>query len=141
MADYEPPEQSRRDQLIDAATILVLIFATLFVTTYLGQDTTTTAAADAPAAARPVAELPVNDTERAQYQRLIDSGTTDLAAVNAAVEATKNQEDKYDINLWALLGTAALLVVYLGFVYRTSFREYREVIDERFGPRIEQERS
>lgn len=140
MADYEPPEQSRRDQLIDAATILVLIFATLFVTTYLGQDTTT-AAADAPAAARPVAELPVNDTERAQYQRLIDSGTTDLAAVNAAVEATKNQEDKYDINLWALLGTAALLVVYLGFVYRTSFREYREVIDERFGPRIEQERS
>jgi hypothetical protein len=138
MAAYEPPEQSRRGQLIDAATILVLIFATLFVTTYLAQGPTT-APADAPSAERPVAELPVNPTEQAQYQRLIDSGTTDLAAVNAAVEATRNQSDKYDINPWALLGTAAVLAAYLAYVYRTSFREYREVVEERFGPRSEQE--
>jgi hypothetical protein len=138
MPAYEPPEQSRRGQLIDAATILVLIFATLFVTTYLAQGTTT-APADAPSAERPVAELPVNPTEQAQYQRLIDSGTTDLATVNAAVEAHRDQSGKYDINPWALLGTAALLAAYLGFVYRTSFREYREVVEERFGPRTEQE--
>jgi hypothetical protein len=135
---YEPPEQSRRGQLVDAATILVLIFATLFVTTYFAQGTTT-AAADAPSAERPVAELPVNPAEREQYQRLIDSGTTDLAAVNAAVEATRNQSDKYAINPWALLGTAALLAAYLGYVYRTSFREYREVVEERFGPNTEGE--
>jgi hypothetical protein len=135
---YEPPEQSRRGQLVDAATILVLIFATLFVTTYLAQGTTT-AAADAPSAERPVAELPVNPAEREQYQRLIDSGTTDLAAVNAAVEATRNQSDKYAINPWALLGTAALLAAYLAYVYRTSFREYREVVEERFGPNTEGE--
>lgn len=138
MPAYEPPEQSRRGQLIDAATILVLIFATLFVTTYFAQGATT-AAADAPSAERPVAELPVNPAEREQYQRLIDSGTTDLAAVNAAVEATRNQSDKYAINPWALLGTAALLAAYLGYVYRTSFREYREVIEERFGPDTEGE--
>jgi heme/copper-type cytochrome/quinol oxidase subunit 3 len=138
MPGYQPPEQSRRGQLVDAATILVLIFATLFATTYLAQSATT-AAADAPSAERPVAELPVNPTEQAQYQRLIDSGTTDLATVNAAVEATRNQSDKYDISLWALLGTAALLALYLGYVYRTSFREYREVVEERFGPRSEQE--
>jgi hypothetical protein len=138
MPDYQPPEQSRRGQLVDAATILVLLFATLFATTYLAQGTTT-APADAPTAERPVAELPVNPTEQAQYQRLIDSGTTDLAAVNAAVEATRNQSDKYDINPWALLGTAALLAAYLGFVYRTSFREYREVVEERFGPSTERE--
>jgi hypothetical protein len=135
---YEPPEQSRRGQLVDAATILVLIFATLFVTTYFAQGTTT-AAADAPSAERPVAELPVNPAEREQYQRLIDSGTTDLAAVNAAVEATRNQSDKYAIDPWALLGTAALLAAYLGYVYRTSFREYREVVEERFGPNTEGE--
>ncbi len=138
MPAYEPPEQSRRGQLVDAATILVLIFATLFVTTYFAQGTTT-AAADAPSAERPVAELPVNPAEREQYQRLIDSGTTDLAAVNAAVEATRNQSDKYAINPWALLGTAALLAAYLGYVYRTSFREYREVVEERFGPNTEGE--
>ena len=138
MTAYEPPEQSRRGQLVDAATILVLIFATLFVTTYLAQGTTT-APADAPSAERPIAELPVNPTEREQYQRLIDSGTTDLATVNTAVEAHQDQSDKYDINPWALLGTAALLAAYLGFVYWTSFREYREVVEERFGPRTEKE--
>ena len=138
MPAYEPPEQSRSGQLVDAATILVLIFATLFVTTYFAQGTTT-AAADAPSAERPVAELPVNPAEREQYQRLIDSGTTDLAAVNAAVEATRNQSDKYAINPWALLGTAALLAAYLAYVYRTSFREYREVVEERFGPNTEGE--
>jgi hypothetical protein len=138
MPGYQPPEQSRRGQLVDAATILVLIFATLFVTTYFAQSTTT-APADAPSADRPIAELPVNPTERAQYQRLVDSGTTDLAAVNSAVEATRNQSGKYDINLWALLGTTALLAAYLGFVYRTSFREYREVVEERFGPGTERE--
>lgn len=127
---YQPPVQSKRGQLIDAVTVLVLIFATLFGTTYLVQEA---AAPDAPA--RPLAELPINDTERAQYQKMIDSGTTDLAAINASVESHQNNADKYAIDVWALLGTAALLAAYLGFVYRASFREYREVIEERFGPR------
>ena len=48
--------------------------------------------------------------------------------VNAAVEAHQDQADKYDINVWALLGTAVFLAAYLGFVYRTSFREYREAV-------------
>lgn len=132
MADYQPPEQSRRGQLIDAATILVLLFATLFVTTFLVQDTAS--GGDAAAAERPVAEMPVNPVERQQYQALIDSGTTDLATVNAAIDSHADRQDKYTINVWALLGTAALLAIYLAFVYRTSFREYREVIEERFGP-------
>lgn len=139
MASYEPPEQSTRGQLIDAATILVLIFATLFVTTYFVQDTATTASSAE--ASRPVAAMPVNPTERAQYQELINSGTTDLATVNAAVDSTKDNPDKYKIDVLALVGTAALLAVYLGFVYRTSFKEYREVIEERFGPSEQEDRS
>jgi hypothetical protein len=137
MAEYEPPEQSRRGQLVDAATILVLLFATLFVTTFLVQDSST--GGDAATADRPVAQMPVNPTEREQYQRLIDSGATDLATVNAAIDASTSQPDKYAINVWALLGTAALLAIYLAFVYRTSFREYCEVIEERFGPPSERE--
>lgn len=138
MADYQPPEQTRRSQLIDAATILVLIFATLFATTYLLDESSATPASEA---SRSVADLPVNSTERAQYERLIASETTDLATVNSAVDATQDRADKYQINIWALLGTAALLALYLGFVYRTSFREYREVIEERFGARDERELS
>jgi hypothetical protein len=135
---YQPPEQSRRGQLVDAITILLLIFATLFATTYIGQSQTDTATSDA---ARPVARLPVNPTERAQYQRLVDTGTTDLATVNSAVDTTADRADKYQINVWALIGTAALLAIYLGLVYRVSFREYQEVIEERFGPRPDRDRS
>jgi hypothetical protein len=136
MPHYEPPKQSRRGQLIDAGFILALIFVTLFVTTFVtelagessesGSDTAQT---------KPLSQLPINDTERAQYRKLIDSGTTDLAAVNSAVEENQPSADKYDINIAALLGTVALLGGYLVFVYRASFREYREVIDEKFGPR------
>jgi heme/copper-type cytochrome/quinol oxidase subunit 3 len=133
VAPYEPPVQSKRGQLLDAATVLVLIFATLFATTFLVQEATT----DVPTAAenRQLADLPLTAVERAQFQKLIDSGTTDLPAVVAAVDANQAGTDKYDISVAALLGTAILLAVYLAFVYRTSFREYREVIEEKFGPR------
>jgi hypothetical protein len=136
VAPYEPPVQSKRGQLLDAATVLVLIFATLFVTTFIAQQSETESEAAATAApARELADLPVSPAEREQFQKLIDSGTTDLAGVTAAVEANQAGADKYDFSVGALIGTAALLAVYLAFVYRASFREYREVIDEKFGPR------
>jgi hypothetical protein len=127
---YRPPQQSVRGQLLDAVVVLVLIFVTLFATTYL------TEAAETPSAdPRPLAELPLTPGERVQYQKMIDSGTADLETIAAAVEANQASDDKYDIDVLALVGTALLLALYLGFVYRTSFREYREVIDEKFGPR------
>jgi hypothetical protein len=129
-AAYRPPQQPVRGQLLDAFVVLALIFVTLFATTYL------TEAAETPSAdPRPLAELPLTPGERVQYQKMIDSGTADLATITAAVEANQAGDDKYDIDVLALVGTALLLAVYLGFVYRTSFREYREVIDEKFGPR------
>lgn len=126
---YRPPQQSVRGQLLDAAVVLVLIFVTLFATTYL------TEAAETPSAdPRPLAELPLTPGERVQYQKMIDSGTADLATIAAAVEANQASDDKYDIDVLALVGTALLLALYLAFVYRTSFREYREVVEEKFGP-------
>lgn len=126
---YQPPQQSVRGQLLDAAVVLALIFVTLFATTYL------TEAAETPSGdPRPLAELPLTPGERAQYQKMIDSGTADLATITASVEANQPSADKYDIDVLALVGTAVLLAVYLGFVYRVSFREYREVVDEKFGP-------
>jgi hypothetical protein len=127
---YRPPQQPVRGQLLDAFVVLALIFVTLFATTYL------TEAAETPSAdPRPLAELPLTPGERVQYQKMIDSGTADLETIAAAVEANQAGADKYDIDVLALVGTALLLALYLGFVYRTSFREYREVIEEKFGPR------
>ncbi len=134
MAGYEPPRQAVRGQLVDAATILVLIFATLFVTTFLAQAAEEETGGG-PTEVKQLADLPVTPTEREQFQELIDSGVVDLQTVNSAVEANSAGTDKYEISVPALLGTAVLLAGYLAFVYRTSFREYREVIEEKFGPR------
>jgi hypothetical protein len=126
---YEPPKQSVRGQLLDAFVVLALIFVTLFATTYLTESVDSGSGA-----VRPLAELPITQGERAQYQKMIDTGVTDLETISASVEANQAGADKYEIDVLALLGTAVLLAVYLGFVYRVSFREYREVIDEKFGP-------
>lgn len=128
---YEPPRQGRRGQFLDAVVILVLIFATLFVTTYLTSEDSTDAA---PAQMQSVNDLPVTPGERVQYQKMIDSGTADLPTIAADVAANQPRTDKYEIDVLALIGTAVLLALYLGFVYRASFREYREVIEEKFGP-------
>ena len=130
-APYEPPRQGRGGQFLDAAVILVLIFLTLFVTTYLTSEDSTDAA---PAQVQSVNDLAVTPGERVQYQKMIDSGTADLPTIAAGVEANRAGDDKYEIDVLALLGTAVLLALYLGFVYRASFREYREVIEEKFGP-------
>lgn len=126
---YEPPKQSVRGQLLDAFVVLALIFVTLFATTYLAESEDSGSGA-----VRPLAELPITQGEREQYQKMIDTGVTDIETISASVEANQAGADKYDIDVLALLGTAALLAVYLGVVYRVSFREYREVIDEKFGP-------
>ncbi|MEJ2885737.1 hypothetical protein [Actinomycetospora aeridis] len=126
---YEPPKQSVGGQLLDALVILALIFVTLFATTYItsAEDETTTET-------RPLAELPLTPGERTQYQKMIDAGVADLPTISAGVEANQPADDKYEIDVLALLGTIVLLALYLGFVYRASFREYREVVEERFGP-------
>ena len=126
---YEPPKQSVGGQLLDAVVVLALIFVTLFATTYI-----TGAEDEAATGTRPLAELPLTPGERTQYQKMIDAGVADEETISAAVEANQPSADKYEIDVLALLGTIVLLGLYLGFVYRTSFREYREVVEERFGP-------
>lgn len=126
---YEPPQQSVGGQLLDAVVVLALIFVTLFATTYI-----TSAEDEAATPARPLAEQPLTPGERTQYQKMIDAGVADEATLAAGVEANQPADDKYEIDVLALLGTVVLLGLYLGFVYRVSFREYREVVEERFGP-------
>jgi hypothetical protein len=85
---------------------------------------------------RPIAELPITPAEKAQFQKLIDQDVTDLAGVNQQVADNRARpgSDQYPIGIVALIATILVIGVYLVFVYVVSFKEYREVIRERFGP-------
>jgi hypothetical protein len=140
VAPYEPPRQSLRGQLVDAVFILVLLFATLFVSTYvLGLQAGVPAGGEA-AKPRPVSELPISPAEKQQFQKMIDAGMVDLQAVNDSVAANRASADKYAFSVLSLVVTAAIIVAYMVYVYRLSFKEYREVIEEKFGPSEPSER-
>jgi hypothetical protein len=130
--DYVPPKQSTRGQLFDSVFILALLFAVLFGVTYYSN----TAAAPTTSVVKPLAQLPLTPVERTQYQRAIDEDLVDLKGVNDQVAAStpKAGSKQYPISLLALLATFGVIAAYLLFVYLMSFREYKEVIRERFGP-------
>jgi hypothetical protein len=130
--DYVPPKQGTRGQLFDSVFILALLFAVLFGVTYYSNAAT----APSTSVAKPLAQLPLTPVERTQYQRAIDEGLVDLKGVNDQVAAStpKAGSKQYPISLLALLATFGVIAAYLLFVYLMSFREYREVIRERFGP-------
>lgn len=121
---YQPPKQSFSGQIIDVITLLVLTVGALYVPLYLGLA----GAAKTPAPiANPTWEaLGQNATEQAQWAAL---GITDPAAANDIITA------RFDYSFsWAALITMAVLVIgYFILIVRLSDREYREVIDERFG--------
>ena len=121
---YQPPKQSLAAQIFDVVTLLVLTVGALYVPLYLGLA----GAAKTPA---PIADptweaLGQNTTEQAQWAAL---GITDPAAANDIITA------RFDYSFsWAALITMAVLVIgYFILVVRLSDKEYREVIDERFG--------
>lgn len=140
MAPYEPPRQSLRGQLVDAVFILALLFATLFVSTYVLSLQAGGGAGGGGEQPRPVSELPISSAEKQQFQKMIDAGMVDLQAVNDSVAANRASVDKYAFSVLSLVVTAAIIVAYMVFVYRLSFKEYKEVIEEKFGPSETSER-
>lgn len=121
---YQPPKQSLAAQIFDVITLLVLTVGALYLPLYLGLA----GAAKTPAPiANPTWEaLGQNTTEQAQWAAL---GITDPAAANDIITA------RFDYSFsWAALAVMAVLVIgYFVLVVRLSDKEYRQVIDERFG--------
>jgi hypothetical protein len=126
---YQPPKQSSRGQLVDSLIILVLLMVVLFGVTYFVQSSTSATSVKT----RPLAQLPITPTEKQQYAVAIKHGIVDLPTVNQQVADNKESSDKYPIAVGTLLITFAVIAIYMGFVYVMSFKEYREVIRERFG--------
>lgn len=127
--------QSGRSQFVDAAVLLVLLFVTLFATTWIVERTSEADAGSSASETRQIEDLPISGDEKRQFQSLVDQGVVDEETVNQQVAANAPSEDKYPINPVLLLVTVLLLVGYLAFVYRMSFKEYREVIENKFGRR------
>lgn len=129
-ARARPPRQSRGSQFADAAFLLALLFVTLFVTTFVLADDP---ASSSETEVVPITQLDISEAERRQFEAMKAEGIVDDATASALVETHAASDDKYSIAWGPLLGTIALAVLYLGFVYATSFREYREVVAARFG--------
>ena len=121
---YEPPKQSFAGQIFDVITLLVLTIGALYIPLYLGL-------AGAAKVPDPIPDptweaLGQNATEQQQWTAL---GITDPAAANDMITARFD----YSFSWTALIVMAVLVIGYFVLVVRLSDREYRDVIEERFG--------
>lgn len=123
---YQPPKQGIAAQIVDVVVLLVLTVGALYVPLYLGLA----GAAKTPAPIEnPTWEaLGQNAVEQQQWAAL---GITDPAAANDIITARFD----YSFSWTALIVMAVLVIGYFVMVVRLSDKEYREVIDERFGPK------
>jgi 3-deoxy-D-manno-octulosonic-acid transferase len=151
LSPYRPPEQSPAGQLFDSLFVVALVAATLLVCLYL----TVLSAAPAPepaaqtaaviaapateanaAAATAVAAATSTDGLTAEQQKLKTERFTALGWDDAKVAERKATiaAKSYEFDWLMLFLTAIVVIAYFVFLVRTSDKELREVINERFGP-------
>ena len=150
---YRPPEQSSAGQLFDSLFVVALVAATLLVCLYLtvlsaaptpepaAQTAVVTAApateaGASAAAATAVAAAPSTDGLTAEQQKLKTERFTALGWDDAKVAERKATiaAKTYEFDWFMLILTAIVVIAYFVFLVRTSDKELREVINERFGP-------
>lgn len=122
---YQPPKQGMTAQIIDVVVLLVLTIGALYLPLYLGL----TGADKVPhPIENPTWEaLDQTPTEQQQWAAL----GMDPEAANEIITARFD----YTFSWTALIVMAVFVVGYFVLVVRLSDREYREVIQERFGDR------
>lgn len=124
MAHYTPPEQGKLGQLIDVIVLLALSVGALFVPLWLGL------AGAAKVVTTPV-ENPTWETlgqtaaQAAQYEAL---GYTPESAHDLILARFD-----YSFSWGSLILMAVIIIGYFALMLRLSDREYRDVINEKFG--------
>lgn len=121
---YQPPKQGFVAQIFDVVVLLILTVGALYLPLYLGL-------AGANKVPNPIENptweaLGQNAVEQQQWAAL---GITDPAAANEIITARFD----YSFSWAALIVMAVFVIGYFVLVVRLSDREYREVIEERFG--------
>ena len=124
MARYTPPEQSRVLQVVDIVFLLIAIFGALWLPLELklaGAEKAITKIEN------PTWEsLQQTPAQVAQWEKL----GYDAAKAHDVIQNRFN----YDIHWGALIIMTLVVLGYFIFLFRASDREYREVIEEKFGP-------
>ncbi|MBU0604349.1 MAG: hypothetical protein KKD25_18330 [Gammaproteobacteria bacterium] len=123
---YQPPVQKGFGQFIDSMVLLVLVYLSLLAPLVLG-GTASEAEADIADTAATWQALEQNETMQAQWEKL---GYTPETA-----EPIVTKKFHYEVEPVSLGITVAVIVAYFFFMLKVSDREYREVINERSGPR------
>lgn len=122
---YEPPVQSGAGQFLDSLVVLVLVYASLMAPLLFKE------ASEVPA---DVADKPAVTWESLnQTPAMVEQWEKLGVDVETAAPMITHRFD-YTIEPVSLILTILVIAGYFVFVLRTSDREYREVIRERFGP-------
>ena len=121
---YQPPKQNLAGQIIDVIVLLVLTVGALYLPLYMGL-------AGAAKTPNPIENptweaLGQNAAEQSQWAAL---GFPDAASANEIITARFD----YTFSWAALIVMVVAVVGYFVLVVRLSDKEYREVIEERFG--------
>lgn len=123
---YQPRIQSRFGQVIDTVFVLALVYVALLLPLLIGGGASEYTVADA--RENPTWEsLEQNPTMQAQWEKL------DMTPKEAG--QLINTRFDYSFSVWSLIVTALVIIGYFVFVLKVSDREYREVINEKFGDR------
>jgi len=124
MSNYIPKIQHKRGQLFDSLFVLVLVYVSLYIPLFL-ESNTKSVDETVLTQAHTWESLDVSTVEQEQWQKL---GFDETAAAEII-----NDKFDYTINPVMLVITALVIIGYFFFVLRVSQRQYREVIDEKFG--------
>ena len=127
---YVPPAQGWFGQVFDSLFILALVFASLLAPLLLKSE----AAKEATAAEAPKVSwesLHLQPVEQAKWAKLGYTPEKAAALINS----------KFDYTIdWPALGITVLVIAgYFVFMLKVSDKEYREVINEKFGEKTTHE--
>jgi hypothetical protein len=121
--NYLPPAQRWFGQVFDSLFILVLVFASLLAPLLLKAEAAKEVAAEAPKPTWQSLHLPAAEQE--QWIKLGYDAEKAAPIINS----------KFDYTIdWLALGLTVLVIAgYFTFMLKVSDKEYREVINEKFG--------
>lgn len=124
MANYVPPVQSKRSQITDVIFLVLLCVGALFMPLWFdlaGAAKTVPAPVETPT----WESLGQNAVQAAQYEKLGFTPETGHDLILARFD--------YTVTAGGLLLMVVVIVGYFVMMLKFSEREYREVIDEKFG--------
>lgn len=129
---YQPPKQSGAGQLFDSLLIIVILFACLLVPFLYKKHAAEQAAAGAAQTQQKEPDatwesLKQTPVQQQQWEKLGKKPADAKPMIGAQFDFDA------DLRSWKLWLVIVMIVGYFIFVLRLSDREYRQVIDEKFG--------